>query len=494
MSDFGLQSSGLEIPSFEEWRDIYFNLARQSFGSDVSIGTNSILGELLSIPCYQDIQIWQALGAVYASQTLDGAEGIYLDEILARRGVFRSGAERGTGFAYVNTNRGASWTYTVNPATTFSATNGKNYTSTISTQLRDRISAYKLTRSEAQSITNSITFSVVNTRTGSLNSQTFDTTLTSFLSSLAAFINQNIETSETFKVFVQDNTLYVGFDSVDLISPVGLTTTTRFYANLNLGEKWSNIPVQCQEYGINIVNIGEIVGVTPTPNGYISTGNFTSFYAGSNVETDAQYRERFNSTVDEANAATRPAIFKAVSDLEGVSKVKLYDNPTSTATPEADPFTFNTVVLGGTTEEIANTIYQKKPINTLTDGSVSYSILTEDGGVEVIKYTPAIEKPYSIKVRYKTVNDLPLTMEQQDNIRNSFLTLQASFTFGGKIFNSQLESVVFGSIPFGLLSILEVLSKLSVNPDTSFSSADIVVGFDQLVTLSTENIIFDQLV
>ena len=53
------------------------------------------------IAAYQDIQAWNMLAAVYSSQTINGAEGIYLDEILGRRGVFRKDASAGTGYATV---------------------------------------------------------------------------------------------------------------------------------------------------------------------------------------------------------------------------------------------------------------------------------------------------------------------------------------------------------------------------------------------------------
>lgn len=48
--------------------------------------------------------------------------------------------------------------------------------------------------------------------------------------------------------------------------------------------------------------------------------------------------------------------------------------------------TFQTIVYGGTAEEVAQVIYNTKPINTLTYGTTAITIVTEDGGQEVIRF------------------------------------------------------------------------------------------------------------
>lgn len=494
MNNYGLTEYGLQIPSYEEWRDLYYEKGRSTLGTDINIGDSSIIGQFLSIFAYQDTLTWEALQAVYNSQTYDGAEGIYLDEILSRRGVFRKSSAPGSGFPYIETNSNAPWTYTVPVTTYFSSTSGQNYKVSVATTLRDRVAAFKVTRAELQSAGTSITFTMNNALTGAAKTIVINTSATNALTNLATFISQNIDQKETNKVLVNNNTLYMGFLSTNLDKPVGLDSAQRFFASSNLGVKWSLIPAVATVTGVYNVYPGEINGMTPTPpSGYVSVGNFTEFYPGREVETDAEYRVRFNDTVDEANAATRPAIYKAISDLDGVQRVRIYDNPTSTDQPYAPAFTFNTVVLGGETAQIANTLYQKKPINTLTYGTVSYTVTIDDGSTEIIKYTPANETSYSVKVRYKTVNDQALTDEEINAITENFAVLAASFNIGTVVFNAQIQGVVFNSVTYGRFAYLTVQTKLASAPDSDYSTADISVGFDEIPVILPENVTFEQM-
>lgn len=493
MSDFGLQSYGLEIPSFEEWRDLYFNLARQTYGADVNVDTNSVIGQMLSIPCYQDILIWQALAGVYASQTINGAEGIYLDEILSKRGVFRNPAEKGSGFAFVNTNKNASWTLNIPTSTSFTSASGENYLVSVDTQLRDRVAAYKVSIAEIQAATASITYYITNTTTSAIESMTFDTTSPTLGLSLVSFINSNLSVDEAGLAILVSGVVYFGFSSTNLTSPIGLTTTVRFYSDTLIGDKWSNIPVVSQVVGVYPVGVNEINGMTPTPSvGYVGVGNFTSFFSGSEVETDAEYRERFNATVDEAVASTRPAILKAISSVAGVSKVRIYDNPTRTDTAEAPALTFNTVVLGGDIVDIAQTLYKTKPINTLTTGTVSYTVDTSDGGIEIIRYTPATDTPYEIKVQYSTVDNTALSSAQKSAITSSLINLQTQFVIGTKIFNAQLSSVIFNAVSVGVFSSLTILTKKVGSG--SFTNADIIPLYSEIISFDEANITYEQII
>lgn len=493
MSDFGLTEYGLQIPSYEDWRDLYYDKARTTFGTELNVGSSSVTGQFLSIFSYQDMLLWEALQAVYNSQTYDGAEGIYLDEILSRRGVFRKSASPSTGFAFIQTDKNASWTYSVNKSTYFAAANGQNYQVSTETPLRERIAAFKVSLSELQAAGASVTFTINDVKTGAAKTAVINTASANVLQTLATFISGAIDSTETGKVFVSDNVLYVGFLNTDKTNPVGLNTATRFYANVALGTKWSLIPVTATVTGVNTVYVGEITGMTPTPPaGYLSVGNFTEFYAGREVETDAEYRVRFNDTVDEANAATRPAIYKAISDLDGVQRVRIYDNPTKNDTAAAPAFTFNTVILGGEVQAIAETLYAKKPINTLTSGTVSYTITIEDGSTENIHYTPAEQTEYSVRVTYRTVNDQALTDEEIATIKANFQVLAASFNIGSTVFNAQLQGVVFNSVTYGRLTNLTVETKLVSAPDSAYTTNNITSGFAGIPVISSDNITFSQ--
>jgi len=433
------------------------------------------------------------LAAVYSSQTINGAEGIYLDEILGRRGVFRKDASAGTGYATVISDGNAPWATIVDTSYVFQTFSGKQYKPSSSQLLNQRVSAYTVTKTAIQAAGATVTFYVTDVNDGNLYSQAFTTSSPTLMADIATFFIAHTDASDSANIFIDTNTLYIGYLSTDLVNAVGLNAPTQIYSDKSIGTKHSDINVTAVETGYNEVLVGDIVNVTPTLTfGYVGVTNLTEFFAGSEVETDAEYRDRFNSVLDEATAATRSAIFKRVSDLANVEKVKIYDNPTDTPTAETGAFSFNVVVVGGETSEIATAIYETKPINTLTDGTTTYVISTEDGSTENIKFTFGDEVPYNVKVTYITVNGQPLSAAEQTAISTNIVNLVSSFTIAGTVYNAQLQSAVFSAIGFTRLSSLTVYTKLTTDGDGSYTTANITPAFDEVVSILSTDIIYEQ--
>ena len=201
--------------------------------------------------------------------------------------------------------------------------------------INQRVSAYTVTKTAIQAAGATVTFYVTDVNDGNLYSQAFTTSSPTLMADIATFFIAHTDASDSANIFIDTNTLYIGYLSTDLVNAVGLNAPTQIYSDKSIGTKHSDINVTAVETGYNEVLVGDIVNVTPTLTfGYVGVTNLTEFFAGSEVETDAEYRDRFNSVLDEATAATRSAIFKRVSDLANVEKVKIYDNPTDTPTAE----------------------------------------------------------------------------------------------------------------------------------------------------------------
>lgn len=488
MASYGLTDNGFIMPTYDQVLDNYLNALSDTFGTDVATGEDTVFGQFFRILAYTDYTLWEGLQGVYNTQTLNGAEGVYLDDLFSKRGLYRKSASAGAGYAFVKTTASADWSYEITTDTYFTGTNDILYYVSSDTDLKSKVSAYTLTKSSATSTATSITFYCSNYSTGSLSSTTLTTTDASFLTNLATFIQGNVSDSDASSIFVSSNTLYVGFDSSDLSNPVGLSNTVSFYANHSLGTKWSLIPITASTKGFYALGKGGISGISSTFTGYSATGNFTEFSSGSDVETDAEFRARFNDEQDEAQASTRPAIIRAILDLDGVTKVRIYDNPTNIDSTEAEAFTFNTIVAGGVQADIAQTLYETKPINTKTYGSISTIISTEDGGTETIKYTSASEAEYDIKLQYTTANEKSLTTREKSAIVSALTTLEANFEIGSGIYLDQIKGVVYGALSFGRLTSLTVYAKLSNEEDSSYSTDDISPAYYEIPNLDLDNI------
>ena len=491
---YGLTSYGLEIPNYSEWLNEYYQLTKSTFGSDINLADNSIMNKFLGVFAYQDMKIWNVLAATYSSQTLNGAEGIYLDEIFSRRGIFRKPASAASGYATVISDRNAAWTTSITTSYSFTDSNGNVFNPVEDQSLSDRVSAYLVTKAGAVAVASSITFYVTNVETGLIVNSSFNTSSTTFLTDLRDFFSVNLSVSDASKIFVDGNSLYIGFNTTDLETPTGLSTPTKIYSNPVVGTKYSDINVKASDVGYKEVLVDSISTMSPTLiSGYVGVTNFDYFNTGADVETDTEYRDRFNAVVDEAVAATRPAIVKAVSDIEDVEKVKIYDNPTSTDTTEAKAYSFNTVVIGGTTSEIANTIYSTKPINTLTDGTTSYTVNTEDDSTEVIKFTYGDKVAYNVLISYVPANGRAFSPTEQSNINSAIEDLSAEFSIGGTIFNAQLQSAVFSQVGYSRLTNLIVYVKKTNELGSAYTTENVTSAFNELATISVSDILYEQL-
>lgn len=490
-SNYGLTDAGFIMPTFDNLVSSYTSSFQSSFGVDVATTEDSVIGMFIRIMSYTDYTLWEALQGVYNSQTLDGAEGVYLDDIMSQRGIFRKSATGGTGYACVKTSSKAAWTAEIDTDTYFNGDNGLFYYTTTDTVLQSKIAAYSITKAQATAAGTTITFYIRNVDDGSTNSTTLTTASSSFLTDLQTFIVDNISSDDSSLVNISGSTLYMGFDSDDYTSPVGLTTSTKFYASVGVGIKWSLIPVQCSTAGYYALPAGGITGISSAFTGYQSVTSLTDFDPGDNVETDAELRSRFNDELDEATAATRPAIIKALLDTDGVTKVKIYDNPTMTDTTESPAMTFTTIVSGGEESDIANALYNSKPINTLTAGTTSVVVVTEDGGTETIKFTYATSGVYSIKLSYTTASAKDLTTTEKAAIVSALSTLEAYFEIGSNITNGQIKGVVYGALAFGRLTSLSVYVKLKSEADSSYSESDISPSSNIFPSFDLDNISYE---
>lgn len=492
MADYGLTDAGFVIPTFDDILNNYMTALKNTFGADTATSEDTVFGQLFRIIAYTDYTLWEGMQGVYNTQTLDGAEGIYLDEIFSKRGFYRKAASAGSGYAYVKSNNKAAWTYELSTDVYFNADNDLTYYVSAPTMLNAKIGAYTISKANATaSGETSITFYIQSAIDGGLNSKTLSPSNTNFIVDLTNFIKANVSTTDRALVWNDASNVYMGYNPEDNVNPIGLVTPVKFYASIAIGTKWSEIPVTCSDVGYNPVGTESITGISSTFTGFLDTGNFYPFSPGTDVETDAEFRSRFNDNMDEANAATRAAIVKALLLTDGVTKVKIYDNPTLHDQEHAPAMTFQTIVYGGTAEEVAQVIYNTKPINTLTYGTTAITIITEDGDQEVIRFSPGDNAEYSLKLVYQTGNGSVLSTTERENIVSALSNLQAYFELGSTVTNDQIKGVIYSALAFGRLTSLRVYVKLNTEDDSKYNEGDITPAYNVVPSFDLDNISYE---
>lgn len=495
---YGLTPTGFVRPTLDELINKRKTTYRDIFGQNINTGVDSVFDKIASIHSNAEYTSWEMMQAVYNAQTYQGAEGIHLDSLFAQRGIYRNGKTKATGIAQMAINS------TVPYNTTYSAATYSINTDFVlqeDTLVAGNIVAHTLKNSEL--IVGNYTITLVNPSTSATETFTYNlsdktpngTILNTFFNNLKTFIVDNTVINNTDRIFIDyvAGSMYIGFTDASTLT--GLVQRVDLKVTPLVGTRYVHLNLVAKEVGFTPVDIGEINTISPQPSGFVSIQNIAAFYSGSEVESDGEYRARASSTISSPAAATRPAIINGLlTGVEGVTKVKIFSNPTGTTSPSGiPPYRFVTVVYGGETPAISQKLYELIACSNTTYGSVSYDITTEDDQVETIYHSKAIEKDISIKVRYKTQQNKLLADSEKTAVIDAMLSTINSYTINPTIYNIQLVGTVQKALPFTSFVSLSVQIKLATDPDGSYTTNDFVTDITDVVTLTEDQMFFDQL-
>lgn len=496
--DKGITGFGFERPNLQEIIDDIRTDFVNAFGSDVLTTDDSVIGQFISIFADRENELWKILDAIYTSQTLTGAEGIHLNNLLGRIGVERKDKSAGTGFAFIETAYTTPNT-TIIPSsdTQISATNGKTYILEDDISVSDSVGAFRVYKDLITERAYNFTITDISDNTDyvfSYNLSTADlddAAIELFFIALKAFIVEHTRQENSELIYRDEVTgdLLIGYDSDGVV--IGILNPTKMFFNTEIANRFSAIPVICNETGFFPLGSNQLTSITPEPIGFASIFNPEPFFSGSEIETDAEYRIRYAIEPLSSAKATRDSIVNALFDLSGVSAVKIYKNIDGNVVDSpADPYTFLTVVRGGLATEIAQAIYDNMPIDGITSGSVSTSIPTSDGDTEIINFEPAVGASFDIDITYGTKFDIPLTSEEQIAIKDNISDLFSSLSIGDKIYYNQIISAIYTAVGFTKILDLTVGIKRSV--DSIFSFTNIQLTSFEFATISDNDISFKQ--
>jgi uncharacterized phage protein gp47/JayE len=125
-------------------------------------------------------------------------------------------------------------------------------------------------------------------------------------------------------------------------------------------------------------------GVTnpdPTGDPNFTDTSGTTLVVGRDEESDEELRDRAQSTITTGGDATVDALTSAVvNEVTGATSVRVYENPTSndnTGSGGLPPYSFEAVVLGGNSNDVAQTIFETKAVTARSYGGARGTQVTE---------------------------------------------------------------------------------------------------------------------
>jgi uncharacterized phage protein gp47/JayE len=186
-----------------------------------------------------------------------------------------------------------------------------------------------------------------------------------------------------------------------------------------------NVTVTAAEAGALFAPAGQISKIGTPVRGWQSFVSTSDAVPGAPVESDAALRKRQARSTQQAAQGPLDALVGALTNLEGVTHLRVYENSTAAADPYGIPArSIAVVVEGGDASAIAQTIGQKKAPGPGTFGTTHVTYTDPVSGIPyAINFFVCDTAPILVKVgisgldgfRAETVDDIKASIANHIN-------------------------------------------------------------------------------
>lgn len=223
--------------------------------------------------------------------------------------------------------------------------------------------------------------------------------------------------------------------------------------------------------------------------GFISTSNPDEYVVGRALETDAELRIRAVAGGDSGSTGTVLNIESAISsNVAGVIYVDVIEN-TETAPTDSDGrpiYSFETVVLGGTDEDVAQELWRVKGAGCRTYGNTTEVITDTSGTSRTVYFSRPVPVNIAVRVQYTTYPEEVLPAGAVDLIKEAVVAYITSLPIGKDVISTRLYSPVYASVE-GLgrtvINIQELINSGDTPVALSWSTNTISVGSVEYATI-----------
>lgn len=442
-------------------------------GEVVDTSTSSALGRLIALVSPSDADLWEAAQEVYAAFDPNSAVGIALDNLVAYAGITRIEESFTTSPLLLAGDNG---TFITAGSTVNSSITGEDFNTTIGVGLTpDSASGITVSVVSVVDSTNyTITYAgSVNTQSITINSGVSATTA----SILAALQAEILSAHPTLVSSVVGTTLVI--DRVDVFQSVTFSVT----ANLGI----TKVRKVGEGVAVNSGPISQqantITSITTPILGWDSVTNPIAATEGRLRETDEELRLRFRNSKFERATNTLDAVYSALIGVTGVEQVIIYENDTDVVDGNGVPaHSFLPIVVGGTSVDIANTIWRNKPIGILSDGNTTVSINDIQGFPHDVSFERP--NPVVIHINMTLTTDALFPANGEDQIKAAIVQyFTDNFGIGNDVIYSRLFTPI-NTVPGHQVDALTI--GLAPSP---VGMANIPIAFNEVASISDVNIV-----
>lgn len=252
------------------------------------------------------------------------------------------------------------------------------------------------------------------------------------------------------------------------------------------------VRVEALEYGIiGNVEPNEITVIANPMNGINSVTNPESFLNGQDEESDEELQDRYYDSLGKIGARRIESIEANVLDnVDGVRSCIVIENDTMEVDADGrPPKSFETVVLGGLDEPIAQEIKRIKPGGIQPYGATVVT-LTDDRGINhAIGFTRASSVSIYVRAFIKKSNQFPLNGEE---LVKQQIVRYIGGTYGNTVYDGvgMSENVILArceSRLFAIEGLVDVRVELSAD-GIIYEQENINIGFPEVAETDVSKI------
>jgi uncharacterized phage protein gp47/JayE len=149
-----------------------------------------------------------------------------------------------------------------------------------------------------------------------------------------------------------------------------------------------------------VIGPNEVTVVVTQIVGWLTSDNLEAGVTGITRETDPQLRNRRKAAVTTSGSGTFEATYSALADLN-ITFARILENDTNAPVGGIPAKAYHTIVAGGSTQEIAEAIFNNKPGGIQAFGAVTVSVTDKNGFPHDVSFSRPDGIPIFIKVVYE---------------------------------------------------------------------------------------------
>lgn len=236
----------------------------------------------------------------------------------------------------------------------------------------------------------------------------------------------------------------------------------------------------------------QALDIIETPvSGWLSVNNSESGDTGRNIETDIELRIRRNESLRLSGSGTIEAIRSRLLNLDGVITASITENTSDIQVGNLPPHSFESLVEGGTEEDIGDVLWNYKPAGILAYGEIDVVVDDSTSTQQVVSFSrPTTLYVYiTVDITKDDTDDYPT--DAQEVIKEAIVGQFNQLSIGDDVIYQSLYRSVYlvDGIESATISIGGTLDELTV---PALSSANIDVTSSQVAVTDVTKITINE--